>query len=729
MQRRFSSRFVAHVRRAAWLLALLGGAQRIAPAADVRIVEVTSSASAPAAKLTFAFGGSGGALHVVAATVIAPAGCPIPTVTINTAQDTATLDWTQACIPVGQKVIFVASTPNAGPLTFANGSWSDATGQNIGAVAAGDVVVRNTDGGAHTTEVPIKPTVRSPGGTSGVQQIGKISVEAQWNGNTERCQGDFVFEAPRRWVDHGYDFRWVNLIVAYIRNGVPQANYPDLRFPHFPAIDPSPNYGAETDTDAPFYYTDATWAEGVFGGGTHEIHVECGLSCFRDHPVLPDGEYFFFKCFLVVDDMFDTQLGAREFAVLDGFSWYHNGVDTKKNGLVSTSPIAADVALIQNALTQGNQPFPTWTAKAGSACPLQAAPSAIGIQGVFQAMDTGQPNCAIFDWSVMNSGVVPIKRFHLDLEAGTGAQVCKLASDFILPGWNTAFCYAWDAAQPSNRAVLEFTSATALAPGQVLTGTATIDVNGANDVQVNNPNWHAFTVPAASVHVHATDYAPDCLAVGCATGKYGAHIAQDEHGRDQSAFWSAGDDWHVPPPAGTGACFGDGSSTLCPCGNGCAPGEGGCRTRFPGDPAGVVCPNFPFNLGTLLTASGSTSLSSQGDPTTRLVLTAHDTTTQPGLYFSGNTTIAGGAGVPFGDGLRCCGQGVVRHQLTDLPSTGPGINCPATGSTSVDLTSTGPPTSPGQKKCYQYWYRNPGSRSLCGNNFNLSNAVSVTWLP
>jgi hypothetical protein len=183
-------------------------------------------------------------------------------------------------------------------------------------------------------------------------------------------------------------------------------------------------------------------------------------------------------------------------------------------------------------------------------------------------------------------------------------------------------------------------------------------------------------------------------------------------------------DTTLNPGTGVPTCFGDGTGTLCPCGNGSGPGEGGCRTNFPGGGCGAAT-----QTGTLLTASGSTSLGAQADPTTRLVLTANNTTTQPGLFFSGSNTIGGGAGVVFGDGLRCCGQNVIRHQLTDLPPPVGGGNCPANGSTTVNVTSTGTPPTAGQKKCYQYWYRNPGARSICGTNFNLSNAISITWQP
>jgi hypothetical protein len=96
---------------------------------------------------------------------------------------------------------------------------------------------------------------------------------------------------------------------------------------------------------------------------------------------------------------------------------------------------------------------------------------------------------------------------------------------------------------------------------------------------------------------------------------------------------------------------------------------------------------------------------------------------QPGLFFQGNNTIGGGTGVSFGDGIRCCGQNVVRLQVVVPPPPQP-----STATLSVTITNTGPAgtVNPGDNKCYQYWYRDPGS-SPCGSNFNLSNAVSITW--
>ena len=93
---------------------------------------------------------------------------------------------------------------------------------------------------------------------------------------------------------------------------------------------------------------------------------------------------------------------------------------------------------------------------------------------------------------------------------------------------------------------------------------------------------------------------------------------------------------------------------------------------------------------------------------------------QPGLFFQGSNFINGGNGVVFGDGLRCCGSGVVRLQIVVPDSSGD-------AATSVDIGLTGG-VAAGDNKCYQYWYRDPAG-SPCGANFNLSNSYGINWLP
>lgn len=169
-------------------------------------------------------------------------------------------------------------------------------------------------------------------------------------------------------------------------------------------------------------------------------------------------------------------------------------------------------------------------------------------------------------------------------------------------------------------------------------------------------------------------------------------------------------DFDAPDPFDVPVCFGDGSASPCGCDNEAAPGSGGGCSNGPPMPAGQ---------GAVLSASGSNSVSADD-----LVLTVDYTTNQPGLFFQADNAILGGSGVGFGDGIRCCGGNVVRLELAN-PHGGPG---PKTVSTMKPILGTAPPgsTTPGDTRCYQWWYRNPGTSS-CGANFNLSNALLVTW--
>ncbi len=91
---------------------------------------------------------------------------------------------------------------------------------------------------------------------------------------------------------------------------------------------------------------------------------------------------------------------------------------------------------------------------------------------------------------------------------------------------------------------------------------------------------------------------------------------------------------------------------------------------------------------------------------------------QPGLYFQGDNRIAGGAGILFGDGLRCAGGGIVRLQVRAASATGE-------SATTASIATLGG-VLPGDVKRYQLWYRNPVA-SPCGSGFNLSNGYELTW--
>ena len=161
------------------------------------------------------------------------------------------------------------------------------------------------------------------------------------------------------------------------------------------------------------------------------------------------------------------------------------------------------------------------------------------------------------------------------------------------------------------------------------------------------------------------------------------------------------------PAPGFGYCFGDpGSGTPCPCGNdndGSVPGSG--------------CSNGLGLAGARLVGTGAASVSAD----TLTLITTGQEPNEAGLYFQASDRVNGGAGVPFGDGLRCACGDVVRLQFRFSDEAG-------TSSTTIPLGVAGGVLA-GDTKRYQCWYRNR-INPPCGlgvNDFNLSNGYEVVW--
>lgn len=150
---------------------------------------------------------------------------------------------------------------------------------------------------------------------------------------------------------------------------------------------------------------------------------------------------------------------------------------------------------------------------------------------------------------------------------------------------------------------------------------------------------------------------------------------------------------------GTAYCFGDGTGTACPCINPGSIGEG--------------CLNSS-GAGAKLAANGTASVS-----TDDVVLSVSQCPTSVfGLFFSGTTTVNGGAGLTFGDGLRCAGGQVKRLQLRNTGASG-------SAASTVGISATDGAQA-GQTRYYQFWVRDP-QNAPCGNGFNLSHGLSITW--
>jgi len=152
-------------------------------------------------------------------------------------------------------------------------------------------------------------------------------------------------------------------------------------------------------------------------------------------------------------------------------------------------------------------------------------------------------------------------------------------------------------------------------------------------------------------------------------------------------------------------CFGDGTGTSCPCANSSANGafEGCVHSQ---------------GLAGRLRATGSSSLSND-----TLVLTASQLPNGVGIFLQGTSRQNGGAGVVFGDGLRCVGGSLIR--IGSKVSNGGVAQIPEAGDFAVSVR--GLVTSPGTRT-YQYWFRN--SAAFCTPaTFNLTNGVEIVWSP
>ena len=69
---------------------------------------------------------------------------------------------------------------------------------------------------------------------------------------------------------------------------------------------------------------------------------------------------------------------------------------------------------------------------------------------------------------------------------------------------------------------------------------------------------------------------------------------------------------------------------------------------------------------------------------------------QPGIFFSSDTQLAGGAGVPFGNGLLCAAGTITRHGVTFASGN-------VATQLGIDISGFGAPSY------MQYWFRDPAA--------------------
>jgi acetyl esterase/lipase len=158
--------------------------------------------------------------------------------------------------------------------------------------------------------------------------------------------------------------------------------------------------------------------------------------------------------------------------------------------------------------------------------------------------------------------------------------------------------------------------------------------------------------------------------------------------------------------AGVAYCFGDRSSSDCPCSNFSAP------TSYSG------CLNS-IGLAGRLRAEGRSILSNDS-----LVLLGSSMTNSSATYVVGTVMEASGAGTEMGDGLLCISGPFIR--LATKFNVNGSSRFPDFGGTPISTALTG--VAPGMTRYFQVLYRD--NNLFCKlQSFNLTNGVAVTFVP
>jgi hypothetical protein len=156
---------------------------------------------------------------------------------------------------------------------------------------------------------------------------------------------------------------------------------------------------------------------------------------------------------------------------------------------------------------------------------------------------------------------------------------------------------------------------------------------------------------------------------------------------------------------GVVTCPDVGTANVCPCSNTGSAGHG--------------CANSVDATGARLFATGEPRVSAD-----TLVLNGSGMPDSFVLYFQGTSSLAGSAGIAFGDGVLCVGGSLARMGV--VLNSGGASQFPAVGTPPISVVGAVQPA--GGLRQYQGWYRDAVPYCTAAT-FNLTNAIELLWLP
>ncbi len=228
---------------------------------------------------------------------------------------------------------------------------------------------------------------------------------------------------------------------------------------------------------------------------------------------------------------------------------------------------------------------------------------------------------------------------------------------------------------------------------------------GDRDQYVTTMHWDGSSVTIDEAHVNIDYSTADSVQGQIAGGMYDANQGYPYYGLAWPRYGSVGDVYvgtYYESALVEATCFGDGTGSVCPCGNYGTSGRGCANSATSGA--------FLYQQGNPWLSADNVSLTAYGLPPTASC-----------LFFQG--TGIGASGTAFGDGLRCISGTVIRIG-TKTASAGVAIY-PEAGDAPISVKGLLP--ADGGWRGYQAWYRNAAAYCTPAT-FNMTSGMRIIWV-